>query len=276
MTKKATEKKSTSRLTGKTTLTKNADGTTTVQKGGEFAGKLPSNRAKKAPTVSKVGPLFQVIGLEVDFSGDQKYVEQLPYQAAFLIASNARTAPELLVALAQHPETENPSMDYDEARGMLKYAIAQNPNTPDSILKEFYAKSLKGAGSDQNLVKAISGNPQASKGLILDIYRNEKDYRNREMILSNPSTPAHIVHTLVMNSPNQTNSLFYNALANPNINDQTLQAITLMCEPAIRKSVASHANSSNELLTFLSGDSSESVSKIALEKLAERGMLAEE
>ena len=55
MVKKTTEKKSISKLAGKTTLTKNADGTTTIQKGGEFTGKLPSARAKKVPPVSKSG-----------------------------------------------------------------------------------------------------------------------------------------------------------------------------------------------------------------------------
>lgn len=129
MVKKATEKKSTSKPDGKTTLTKNADGTTTVQQGGEFAGKLPSARAKKVPVASSQASKPLVSSDNKD-SGPLN----LPPQVLRWHQATHSSHPPLLAKLALDPELS------------VKIAVASNERADESTLMELswlYALEIK-------------------------------------------------------------------------------------------------------------------------------------
>ena len=122
----------------KVTLTKNADDTTTVQKGGKFTGKLPSTRAKKVPVATSTNK--KSIGAKGTTPVVRSYLDQFTRDTAVAIAE-ATSDPSVLELLARHP-----SIKQEEAEGTpatewkpaskdsdhfgLKCTIARNPYTP--------------------------------------------------------------------------------------------------------------------------------------------------
>lgn len=246
----------------KVNLTKNADGTTTVQKGGEFAGKLPSTRAKKAPSATSATK--KSVGAKRTTPVVKSYLDQFTREAAVAVAE-ATSDPSVLELLARHP-----SIQKEEAEGTpatawqpaskdsnhfgLKCTIARNPFTPESLLLQWAEDKEK---LDDVLAGNLASNPKASKKLLRTLYRNHKEDGIMRHLTRNPNTPPDIIHSIIADGNTHTNILIY-ASENPATKTETLDLIVeeIAKELSPREDallgVARHANASDHALLVLS------------------------
>ena len=246
----------------KVTLTKNADDTTTVQKGGEFAGKLPSTRAKKAPVVKSTTK--KVVDVKRTTPVIKSYIDQFTRDAAIAVAG-ASSDPNVLELLARHPslkqeETEGtPATKWkpaskDSNHFGLKCTIARNPYTPESLLLEWASDKEK---LDDVLAGNLASNSKASKELLRTLYRNHNSEEISRHLTRNPNTPPEIIHSIIANGATDTDILIY-ASENPVTKTETLDMIVgdidrnwFHRQDALLV-VSQHANASDQALATLS------------------------
>ena len=246
----------------KVTLTKNADGTTTVQKGGEFAGKLPSARAKKAPAATSTTK--KSVGDKRATPVVKSYLDQFTRDAAVAIAE-ATSDPSVLELLARHPSIKKeeaegtPASAYqpaskDSNHFGLKCTIARNPYTPESLLLEWAGNQEK---LDDVLAGNIASNPKASKKLLRTLYRNHKEEGVMRHLTKNPNTPPEIIHSIIAEENTDKKILIY-ASENPVTKAETLDMIVgdidrgwFHRQDALL-GVSRHANASDQALATLS------------------------
>jgi len=255
----------------KVTLTKNADGTTTVQQGGEFAGKLPSARAKKAPVATSTNK--KSIGTKGTTPVVRSYLDQFTRDAAIAVAG-ASSDPSVLELLARHPSIKKEEAEGTPATGWkdastdsdhfgLKCTIARNPYTPESLLLEWASDKEK---LDDVLAGNLASNPKASKKLLRTLYRNHNLKGISRHLTRNPNTPPEVIHSIIEQGKikqdktgivKDTTALVY-ASENPVTKTETLDMIVgdidrgwFHRQDALL-GVSRHANASDQALATLS------------------------
>lgn len=246
----------------KVTLTDNADGTTTVQKGGKFTGKLPSTRAKKVPVATSTNK--KSVGAKGTTTIIKSYLDQFTRDAAVAIAG-VTSDPSVIELLARHPSIKKEEAEGTPATGWkdaskdsdhfgLKCTIARNPYTPESILLEWAGDQEK---LDDVLAGNLASNPKASKKLLRTLYRNYKEDGIMRHLTRNPNTPPEIIHSIIANGTTDTKILIY-ASENPVTKTETLDMIVgdidrgwFHRQDALL-GVSQHANASDQALATLS------------------------